>query len=76
MLWDDVTTPWDRLTIWQGKVSWAIHAEAKWPSDGRSTEAIFALSLPGVIDAIGKRGQYVGKVIWRTPEEWKEVATS
>ncbi len=72
MMWDDVAMPWDRLTIWQGKVSWAIHAEANWPDGSRSTEALFNLTLLGVIDAIGQRGPYVGQVIWRRPAEWKE----
>ena len=68
MYWDDIATPWDRLTIWQGETSWAILAEANWPG-GRSTdEVLFNLTLAGVLDAIGKRGPDVGEVLWRRPE--------
>lgn len=72
MLWDDVTTAWGRLTIIQAETSWAICAEAEWPDGKQSSEALFNLTLAGVIDAISKRGPYVGQVVWRTPEEWKE----
>ena len=52
MLWDDVTTPWDRLTIIQEETVWAICAEAEWPDGNTSDEVLFNLTLPGVLDAI------------------------
>lgn len=72
MWWDDVAMGWDRLTVIQGDADWIIVAEADWPDGKQSAEAVFALSLLGVIDAISKRGPYVGQVVWRTPDEWKE----
>ena len=72
MLWDDVTTPWDRLTIIQEETVWAICAEVEWPDGNTSDEVLFNLTRTGVIDAIGQRGPYIGEVVWRTPPEWKE----
>lgn len=70
MEWDDITTPWDRLTIWQGQTSWGICAEAEWPDGSRSDEALFNLPLDGVLYAIWQRGPYVGQVVWRRPAEF------
>ena len=72
MLWDDVTTPWDRLMILQSKTSWAIYAKADWPDGSSVGEAICNVTLESVIDAIRQREPYVGRVDWCLPRTWKE----
>lgn len=72
MLWDDVTTPWDAVTIYaNGTRGWVVYARATWPNGKESKELIWGFTLAGVIDAIGQRGPSVGQVVWRTPPEWK-----
>lgn len=67
MKWDDIGTPWDRLTILQTETSWAICAEGEWPDGNSSDEALFNLTLKGVMEAINQRGPYVKEVVWRRP---------